>query len=258
MKLAAHNISSGYERTPAIRDVTLTVGDGEVVGVLGPNGSGKTTLFRTLLRFLPLMSGSVTIDGADTRTMRAADFARKVSYIPQSNETVFPYTVTEMAMMGRACHVPMFGVPDAEDQKIVEQSLDMLGISGLRDRRFTELSGGQQRLVLIARAISQQARILIMDEPSSDLDYANQQLVQNTILDLKAQGYGIVLSTHAPEYPYSIATKVLLLNNGSVVSSGSPDEALTPETLTQAFGVPMDVISVTDSSGKERKMCVPL
>lgn len=258
MRYEAIGVSSGYEERPVIDDISVSVESGDVVGVLGPNGSGKTTLFKTLLRFLPLSGGKLVIDGEDASTMRTSEFARKICYIPQNHSSAFAYTVEEMAMMGRACHVPMFSVPTSEDADIVAHALDMLHISHLRSRQYTELSGGQQRLALIARALSQQAKILIMDEPSSDLDYANQQLVQNTIHELRDQGYGIMLSTHAPEYPFSTATKVVLLKNGRVVSAGTPDDALTPETLTDAFGVPMDIVSVTDSTGTERKMCIPV
>lgn len=258
MQLTANHISSGYGRLPAIEDISMKVGSGEVICVLGPNGSGKTTLFRTLLRFLPLMHGEIRVDGRDVHRMKTAEFARKVSYIPQNHSEVFPYTVEEMAMMGRACHIPAFGVPSSADKAAVEDALRALHILDLRTRRFTDISGGQQRLAMIARALSQQAKILIMDEPSSDLDYANQQLVESTIRELKEQGYGIVLSTHAPEYPYSIATEAVLLKKGRVISSGSPDTALTADQLTDAFGVPMDVISIQDASGRERKMCIPL
>lgn len=161
-------------------------------------------------------------------------------------------------MMGRACHIPAFGTPTAADDAIVDDALRALHILDLRDRIFPDLSGGQQRLAMIARALAQQAQILVMDEPSSDLDYANQQLVEETIRELQSRGYGILLSTHAPEYPYSIATKALLLKDGTAVTCGPPDTALTAGHLTEAFGVPMDVISVTDAAGRERKMCLPL
>lgn len=257
-KYEASGISSGYGKRPVIDNISVSVESGEVVGVLGPNGSGKTTLFKTLLRFLPLSGGSLRIDGEDAGAMSSSEFAKRVCYIPQNHSPVFPYTVEEMAMMGRACHVPRFSVPTSEDTDIVEHSLEALHISDLAKRQYTELSGGQQRLALIARALSQQAKILIMDEPSSDLDYANQQLVQDTIHELRGHGYGIILSTHAPEYPFSAATKVLLMKNGCAVSSGKPEDALTPETLTNAFGVQMDVVSVRDSGGHERRMCIPV
>lgn len=258
MMLEATDIWGGYGKDPVISGISFCLDHGEVACVLGPNGSGKTTLFRTLLRFLPLMQGCVRICGEDASSMSARAFARKISFIPQTHESAFGYTVEEIAMMGRACHVPAFSIPGKADAEAVEEALSSLRIVNLRDRRFSELSGGQQRLALIARALAQQAQILIMDEPSSDLDYANQMLVQNTITELRDRGYAIILSTHAPEYPYSVASKVLLLKEGKIVSSGTPDEALTPETLSQAFGIPMDVVCVRDAQGRERKMCIPL
>lgn len=258
MKLEARSIISGYGDRAILHNLSLSVKSGDVVGILGANGSGKTTLFRSLMRFLPLMSGRLLIDGEDASSMHPSEFARKVSYIPQEHVSTFGYTVEEMVMMGRASHIGAFSVPGPADESRVQEALTLLGIADLRMRRYTELSGGQRRLVLICRAIAQEAGILIMDEPSSDLDYANQQLVQKTILDLAGRGYGIVLSTHAPEYPYAVASNVLLLKDGRTVAAGAPEKALTPASLSDAFGVPMDVVSVRDSAGRIRKMCIPL
>ena len=258
MELTARGLSCGYGKRPVIRGIDLSLSEGEVLCVLGPNGSGKTTLLKALMRFLPLTDGRVEMDGTDAKELPLAAFARIMSYIPQTHTPAFSYTVEEMSMMGRAGHIPPLGTPGKRDKEAVEEALKKLHILHLKDQYYTEISGGERRLALIARALCQQARILVMDEPSSDLDYANQQLVQDTVRELKREGYGIILSTHAPEYPFSVATRVLLLKNGETVAYGPPEDALRAETLLQAFGVPMDVAEVTDSRGNKRKMCLPI
>lgn len=257
--LEVQNLSGGYaKKTDTVRGISFTVAPGSVLCVLGPNGSGKTTLFKALLRFLPLSSGCVLWNGEDVSQMTHAAFSRIMGYIPQTHTPAFSYTVCEMAMMGRASHISTFGAPGRRDEDAVLAALKTLGIAHLKDRYFTELSGGERRLALIARALCQQSKIIVMDEPSSDLDYANQQLVLHTIETLKAEGYAVILSTHASEYPFSLADRALLLCGGRVVACGPPEEALTADTLTEAFCVPMDVIEVADKSGKIRKLCLPV
>ena len=258
MKLTAERLSCGYGKQAIIKNIGFSLSEGEVLGVVGPNGSGKTTLFRALMRFLPLLSGRVEMDGEDAAGLPLNVFAQKMSYIPQSHTPAFSYTVEEMAMMGRASHIPPFGSPGKKDREAVSEALRTLRILHLKDKYYTEISGGERRLALIARALCQQARILVMDEPSADLDYANQRLVQDTVQELKERGYGIILSTHAPEYPFSVATRVLLLKDGETVAYGEPKEALTAQTLRSAFVVAMDVVEVTDSNGNRRRMCLPL
>lgn len=258
MELQADHMSCGYGDRPILQNISLGISEGEVLAVLGPNGSGKTTLFKALMRFLPLLSGRVLLDGRDASSFSLREYARRISYIPQQHNAAFPYTVREMVLLGRSGHLGAFSAPGSSDHEAVEEALALLHLKDLASRPCTELSGGEMRLALIARALCQDARILIMDEPSSDLDYANQQLVERTISRLKSRRYGIILSTHAPEYPYSVATHALLLREGRVVAQGPPDLSLTPATLTEAFGVPMDVVSVLDSTGRQRKLCLPL
>lgn len=258
MELKAEGLSTGYGGKVCLRDVSFSLGEGEVLAVLGPNGSGKTTLFKAIMRFLPLLGGSLALDRRDATAMPLREFASQVSYIPQQHVPAFPYTVREMVLMGRSGHIGAFSSPRKADHAAVDDALRLLRMERLADRRYTEISGGERRLALIARAICQDARLLVMDEPSSDLDYANQQLVQDTVARLQERGYGIILSTHAPEYPYSVATTALLLQGGRVVAQGPPAESLTAATLTEAFGVPMDVVSVRDSGGSERRLCLPI
>ncbi len=259
MALEICGLSCGYtKKTDKIHDISFTLEKGSVLCVLGPNGSGKTTLFKALMRFLTPSAGKILWNGKNVCDLSLPAFSRVMSYIPQLHTPAFSYTVAQMAMMGRASHIPAFGAPGKNDEAIVESSLKKLDIFHLKDCVYTELSGGERRLALIARALCQQSQIIVMDEPSSDLDYANQQLVLQTVKALKEDGYSIILSTHAPEYPFSLADNALLLSGGNIVSCGPPQSALTSETLRQAFSVDMDVVEVTDSRGSKRRMCIPL
>lgn len=257
--LCVRELSCGYtKRRQTVSGVDFTLEAGRVLAVLGPNGSGKTTLFKALLRFLPLSGGSVFWNGVDVAHMTHAEFSRVMGYVPQLHTPAFSYTVSEMAMMGRASHIAAFGTPGESDERAVQDALKTLGITHLRDRRYTEISGGERRLALIARTLCQRPEVIVMDEPSSDLDYANQQLVLHTIQKLKNEGYAILLSTHAPEYPFSLADEALLLRKGKTIAYGPPDEALSARTLSEAFAVPMDVVEVRDANGNRRKLCLPV
>ncbi|MDL2236976.1 ABC transporter ATP-binding protein [Christensenellaceae bacterium OttesenSCG-928-K19] len=257
-ELVAHGLRCGYHKHDVVKGIDFSLNPGEVLVVLGANGSGKTTLFKAIMRFLPLSAGHISVDGQDVLHMSLLEYSRIFSYIPQQHTPVFSYTVEETAMMGRASRVATFSTPGKEDKAAVKKALETLKITHLKDKYYTRISGGERKLALIARALCQQSKIIVMDEPSSDLDYANQQLMINTILSLKEYGYSIILSTHAPEYPFSVADKVLLLKNGQAVSYGAPGGALNRGTLSHAFGVPMDVFELDDQKGSTRKICLPL
>jgi iron complex transport system ATP-binding protein len=256
--LQVKNLSAGYKQIRIIHQIDFTMNSGEVTCLLGPNGSGKTTLMRALMGFLPNISGDITIDGQSLTHLSPADRAKQIAYIPQTHVPVFEYTVFDIVLMGRACYLGAYEQPSQNDQDIAYHALEQMGIPFLANKKYTTLSGGQRKLVLIARALCQQARLLIMDEPSSDLDFAHQQLIVQTIRQLKDKELSILLSTHAPELPFAVADQVLMLQQGRIIRAGSPQEVLTPPNLQHIFGVAMDVVNVLDRNGKERRLCLPL
>jgi len=258
MIIQVKDLSGGYNYSPIIREISFEMYSGQVTCLLGPNGSGKTTLMKALMGFLPNVDGQILLDGQPVRHLSPQERARLIAYIPQMHVPVFDYTVFDIVLMGRASYLGPFNQPGKEDHFIAYKSLEQLGIQDLADRKYTKLSGGQRQLVLFARALCQQAKLLIMDEPSADLDFAHQQLIANTILQLKNMDLCILLSTHAPEMPFSVADQVLMLQQGKLLIKGSPDEVLTAQTLEQIYGVPMDVVSITDSNGNSRRLCLPL
>jgi iron complex transport system ATP-binding protein len=169
------------------------------VMALGPNGCGKTTLFRTILGLLPRQGGSVRLDGHDLATLSRRDVAQRIGYVPQAQAGYFPFTVREMVLMGRTAHLSLFATPSPRDDAVAERMLDTLGMLHLADHRYTEISGGERQLALIARALTQEPKLLVMDEPTANLDFGNQLLVLDRIGTLARQGMAIILSTHDPD-----------------------------------------------------------
>lgn len=258
MLIEAKNISGGYGAKKVCNDISFSLDSGEMLCVAGPNGSGKSTLFRLLLRFNPLMTGEIFFDGRNLQEMTTKELADNVAYIPQNHNPVFAYSVLEVVLMGRVNHFSYLSTPKAVDEDIAHKCLEMLKISKLADNNYMELSGGQRQLVLIARALAQEARVLIMDEPAASLDYANGQLILRAVADLRRKGYAVIMSTHSMDTPFACADKVLLLKTGDVFAYGAPLGTLTPQNLEAVYGIPMDVMQVKDRNNNTRYFCLPL
>lgn len=258
MSLIVKDISGGYPHHKVLSNISFALEAGEVLCVMGPNGSGKSTLFKMLLRFLPLESGSISINGESSHLFSQKDYAKQIAYIPQEHTPTFAYTVFEMVLMGRTCHLSKLGSPRTKDHAAVMDALRLLNIEHLAQHHYTELSGGQRQLVLIARAICQDSKILIMDEPTANLDYANRELIASAVRTLSSRGYSIILSTHSPDQPFSLAHKVLLLKKGTTIGYGSPLEVLTPDVLESLFDIPMDIVHVMDRDKKSHYLCLPV
>ncbi len=258
MILEVKGLSGGYPGREVFSGISLTLKAGQALCLLGPNGSGKTTLLKTLLGFLPAFGGEILLEGQPLGSLPPRGLAQCMAYIPQSHNPTFAYTVREMVLMGRTPHIAPFSTPGKEDICQAELALERLGLTSLQDTPYTCLSGGERRLVLIARALCQQAGLLVMDEPTSDLDYANQLRVGQIIRQLRGEGLGILFTTHAPESPFSLADQVLLLQEGSVCAQGSPFDALTDQALSAAYGLPMQHVQLTDATGQTRHLILPL
>ncbi len=223
--------------------VDLEVRAGEVVALLGPNGCGKTTLFRSVLGLLPALGGRVRVDGQDTRAVPRGQLARRLAYVPQAHAGVFAYRVEDVVLMGRAVHVARFSSPLRSDRDAAHDALQRLGVAHLADRAYTEISGGERQLVLIARALAQQARVIVMDEPTASLDFGNQRLVLREIEALKARGVAVLLSTHQPEHALRIADRVALMRAGTLQAFGPPAQVMSAAALAQLYGMPQDEVA---------------
>jgi iron complex transport system ATP-binding protein len=251
-------LRGGYGKGDVCKGICCSIDRGEILSVLGPNGCGKTTFFRLLLGILRPTGGDIRMDGSSIMGLERRRLSKLIAYIPQQHVPIFAYTVLDIVLMGRGGHTTAFQTPGEKDRQAAFAALEKLKISHLAHQKYTALSGGQRQLVLIARAVCQDAKVLIMDEPGASLDYANQQLLINVLMNLASQGYGIILSTHSPEHPFSVAHKVLLMKEGRVAAFGPPEEAITRETLEGVYGIAMDVVSVDDRGGRRHTFCLPV
>ena len=252
MLLTIENVFGGYGNGDVLKGISCNADYGDVLCLLGPNGCGKTTLFRMMLGTLPVTDGKIAIDGKNIHDFTTKALANMIAYIPQYHSPVFAYTVLDVVIMGRASHFSAFETPKEPDREAAFFALEKVNALHLANKKYTSFSGGQRQLVLIARAICQSAKIFIMDEPAANLDYANHQLLMNVISGLARQGYCIIMSTHSPEHPFSVGTKVLLMKTGKVVGFGTPKEVITSETLQSVYDIEMDVITAHDRYGCER------
>lgn len=259
MSLQVKNISFSYGQRQVLRDVSFQANRGEVLSVLGPNGAGKSTLFRCMLGLLAPTAGCTEIDGQDVARMGAAQLSRSIAYIPQSHNPVFNFSVLDMVLMGTTAQLGRFSSPRRAQRTQAEAALAQLGISHLRNRGYCHISGGERQLVLIARAIAQQAKILVMDEPSASLDFGNRLQVMETVGKLAGNGYAILQSTHDPEQAYRYSHKILALYQGQVVAFGTPRETMEDGLISQLYGVPVKGFSLMNDTarvflpGKDRK-----
>ncbi|MGM0517930.1 MAG: ABC transporter ATP-binding protein [Pseudomonadota bacterium] len=250
--LAMRNLSAGHGGTPVIHGVSFSVAAGESISLLGPNGCGKTTLLRTLLGLHPADAGAVRLDGRPLADWTARERARFVAYIPQVHVGAFGHRVIEVVMLGRTAHRGLFARYTAEDRRIAREALARVGIESLAERPYTQISGGQRQLALIARALAQQARLFVMDEPVNGLDFGNQLRLLDLIRQLRDEGLTVIQTTHYPDHALYAASRVLLMHEGRVLADGPPEATMTPDHLARLYGIEAWVARMG-----ERRFCVP-
>jgi iron complex transport system ATP-binding protein len=256
MSLEARALAFGFRDRRVGEGVDVTLRAGEVTCLLGPNGSGKTTLLRTLLALLDPLAGDVLLDGRPLHAMDERERALRIAYVPQASESYFDFSVREMVEMGRTAHRGVFARPTAADHAVTQESLGRLGIAALADRPIQRVSGGERQLALIARALATQATVLLMDEPTANLDFANQARVLEEIARLRGAGCGVLFTTHHPDHALRIADHVLLLRGGRLLASGPAASAVNSENLSALYGQPIDVVEVDCGAGRPLRVCV--
>lgn len=234
-------VSFSYNGTKVLDDVSLAAGKGCIVSVLGPNGSGKTTLLKLILGLFTPLQGDVFLEGRPVKSLSARTRARRIAYVPQVHRMAFAFRMLDVVMMGRIPHKPFFFRYGKDDEHLAESAMDRLNILHLRDRPYTAVSGGERQLCLIARALTQGARVFVMDEPVSGLDYGNQIRLLSIIRDLSKDGYTFIQSTHFPDHALWMAGRVLMLKKGRVAGEGKAEETVTSEALSELYQAPMDV-----------------
>ncbi len=252
MSLIVNNLSFGYSKDKILDNISFEVNSGDFVCVLGKNGIGKSTLFKLLLGFLKKDEGEILIDNKPLDSFSRKELAREVAYIPQYSTSAFNYSVFDTVLMGTTCRLDTLATPKDKEKQIARDAINQFEIMHLANKNTSTISGGERQLVVLARAIAQGSKILILDEPTANLDYGNQFRVMKTISKLKKLGYIIILSTHNPEQAMWFSDKIMVLDNKKIIAYGDTNEIIDEKLLNQIYSIDIDLI---EKDGK--KICFP-
>ena len=256
--IEVENVTFGYGHTPVLRDLSFSIDRGEFVSILGANGCGKTTLLRMIMGFLTPQKGTIKLDGKNIKQIQEKVLAKQIAYIPQVHTPPFAFSVMDVVLMGRTPHMNSNYRPTQKDTEIAIQAMDSLGITKYASRNYTELSGGQRQLVIIARAMAQQPDLLIMDEPASSLDYGNQYIVLSSVLKLSRMGMAVLMVTHDPAHAVFCADRVVTMRNGRVLTSGTTDDVITEDNMKDMYNMDVKVRNVDLGAGVMHRVCIPV
>jgi iron complex transport system ATP-binding protein len=241
--LKINSIRVSYAETEILHGVSLEVNTGEVVSLIGPNGAGKTTMLRAISGVIPLKSGSVHIDGQNLSSTTITDRARLLAVVPQARKLTPEYTVQQAVLMGRTPYIGWLGNPGANDLNKVSWAIERTGITNLKNRRVDELSGGEQQLVLIARALAQDAPVILLDEPTAHLDLRHQATILDLVLSLARDNrLAVLMSLHDLNLVSIFSDRIAILHEGSILADGKPNQVLNREQLSQIYQVSLDII----------------
>ena len=253
MILEVRDLSFSYGDHRVLDSLDLKISDGDMVALLGKNGAGKTTLLRLIPSFLKCIQGTISIDSVPVKDLKLKDRAGYMAYIPQITRSAFPYSVRTSILMGASNRLSMFQSPGRKEEQRVEQIIDLLNLHQIADRNMDTISGGERQLVLIARALMQDARLLILDEPTSFLDYSNQLMVLERIGDLVKKGYSCIYSTHNPDLALGHSNRIVIMSEGHISFDGSAVELIGTDILSKVYGRSIEVVR-TERGGI---VCIP-
>lgn len=258
MNIDIKNISFSYkEEKKVLSSSSFSLSSGDMTALLGRNGAGKSTLFKIFLKMLMPQSGGIEIDGRNLASFTNKELAKVFSYIPQSSYMEFPYSVMDTLLMAKASALPIFSSPKMKEKREAEEILEDFSISHLSSRNMENLSGGEKQLILIARALLQNAAFIILDEPTSNLDYGNQLMVLEKLKELNKQGIGIIYSTHNPELALTYSSRILTLNEGKVSTYSDPGELVETDALDRLYGRRLYIRRIFTGES-ERYICAPM
>jgi len=246
--LGIHSVSFGYGDRAILREISFTVGNGEIVGILGPNGAGKTTLLKCILRKERIGKGDIQILGKSLSEYGQQDLGRFISYVPQEIAFPFPYTVFEIVMMGRYPHHSPYDFETTQERDQIENVLHKTRTMEFADRPMSELSGGEKQRVLIARALAQEAPLMLLDEPTSNLDIRHTTQILALLFERRKEtGHALLFVTHDLNLAARLADRIILLKNGEMLGSGPPQEILTSEKIRELYETPVRILQDPDT-----------
>ncbi len=252
--LEIENAEFSYNgREKIFQNINLSVNKGEVLCILGPNGTGKTTLIKCLNCLLRLNAGNIFLSGEDIYSFNKTDLARQIGYIPQGHSPVFPFTVLDVVLMGRAPHLGSMSSPSKNDYEIARECLKKMDMTHMMNKPYTELSGGEKQLIFFARVLAQKPDILLLDEPTSHLDFGNQMRTLDLINKMAEVGFTVVMSSHFPDHAFIAADKVAIMKDCSLIDYGTPEKVITEENLEKAYNIGVKIMALDHG----RKICVP-
>lgn len=237
MTVRIENISAGYGKVPIIKDISVELASGQFCALVGPNGSGKTTLMRCINAVLTPFKGHILLDNQDVSRLTRSQTARLIGFVPQSTQSVFAFTVIEMILMGGASRIKAWSAPTRQDKHKAHLICEEIGISHLAAHSFQQLSGGQKQLVILARALFQETPVLLLDEPTSNLDFCNQHKMMNLVRDvIKRKNATALITLHDPNLVLNYCDSAVLMKEGRLIASGPAGPTLCDSNLQTAFG----------------------
>ena len=252
--IEVNDISFSYNGNGNIfENISFNISKKDVLCILGPNGTGKTTLLKCLNGLHSINTGEILLNGENLNSLSFSEISKLVGYIPQGHVSTFPFSVMDVVLMGRSPYISLTDSPREEDFKIAEKSLKNLGILDMKDRTYTTLSGGEKQLVFLARVLAQEPDLLILDEPTSHLDFGNQIRLLELIDNLSKNGLTIIMSSHFPDHTFLGSSKVAIMKNKKFIALGDPFNVVTKDNLKKAYDVDIELIEVSN----KRKVCVP-
>lgn len=255
--LEVKNLSCGYENRKVLKNVNFTAKPGDILCILGPNGSGKSTLIKTIIGLLKPYEGDILINKNSINKWSWRKKAKIISYIPQTFNSTFKYKCKDIVLMGRTSHVNFMSSPSRKDEEIAKKAMEILKISHLKDKIYSQLSGGERQLVKIAQALAQETKVIVMDEPTNNLDFSNQAIMLKHLKECAHMGITIIMATHFPEHAFLYGTKALLIKDGGVIEIDEPNDNLEENDLQKLYGIDLELVEL-NSRHKKMKMCLPV
>jgi len=255
MEIRAEKLGFHYKNGKEVfGDVSFNFSSNKVFCILGPNGVGKSTLLKCLINHLTSTKGNVYYDNKLVGKYSAKELASKVAYIPQMHNPTFAFSIIDVVTMGRTSRLGYFSSPNKNDESIAMENLRFLGIEHLANKSYTAISGGERQLVMLAAALTQEPKIMLLDEPTAHLDFGNQYRFLRIVKDIKAKGVGVIMTSHFPDHALEVADVTGIMNHGGFTHIGKPEDVITKENMEELYGIPVNIMDV--SFEDKKKVCI--